>query len=224
MAMLEQSLHLRLWSTVTGRLLILCFGTPTCTTGYIPYTSIYNGYIRMSKVVQKGKQYSKQAEPEPEEEPAAEAEEPQEPEFAPLSAEYVCGRVRLQLAPLVRGLTTLHFEQTIQPYTTVQATDGLDWRQRPGVYMHAQSQLEASIRFEDLCVLLYCNNPVLHLMPPVEVVGVATRSNGACWWGVEVGTSTRAVSAGAPRHYQDSVRTGQSPFQEHFSSWIIQIQ
>eukprot|EP00892_Ulva_mutabilis_P005256 jgi/Ulvmu1/3101/UM015_0141.1 len=102
--------------------------------------------VPLKKSDKKGKSGGKQAAPAPEPEPAEEAEVPAEPEFAPLEAEYVCGRVQLHLAPLARGLTALQLEQTVQPYTTVQAHGGLDWRQRPGEYMHAQSRLEAFVR------------------------------------------------------------------------------
>lgn len=55
--------------------------------------------------------------------------------------------MQLRLAPLARGLTALYFDEPILPHTSVRSTAGLDWRQRPGVYMHADSRLQASIRF-----------------------------------------------------------------------------
>lgn len=84
------------------------------------------------------------------------------PDFAPLAGEYVCGRVHLQLAPLTRGLVMVQFDQTIQPHTTVQSSGGLDWTQRPGAYMQAQSRLQASLRCRRLPAWLLVGSCVWH--------------------------------------------------------------
>jgi hypothetical protein len=78
--------------------------------------------------------------------PAAAAADEPPVSLEPPTAEYVCAVARVPLLQLARGLTRLTIDAPLQPLSTMRGMAGLDWRSRPGEYMHAQSRLVGSIR------------------------------------------------------------------------------